>query len=98
MSNLNVLARPSASLAPARRPHPLHLRNCWLEKKKCKNFNELLLTQMAALGCCQLDRSSCPKAAIKIAIEKLATITIYKFSERKTIIINLLKIIMKMHN
>lgn len=33
---------------------------------------------MAALGCCQLDRSSCPKAAIKIAIEKLATITIYQ--------------------
>jgi len=33
---------------------------------------------MAALGCCQLDRSSCPKAAIKKAIEKLATNTIYK--------------------
>lgn len=38
---------------------------------------------MAVLGCCQLDHSNCLKAAIKIAIEMFATITLYKFSKNK---------------
>lgn len=44
MSNFIWLARPSASLAPARRPHPPRLRNCRLERK---NFKELFKSQMA---------------------------------------------------
>ncbi|PJB48328.1 hypothetical protein CO104_01575 [Candidatus Collierbacteria bacterium CG_4_9_14_3_um_filter_43_16] len=74
MSNFNVLARPSASLAPARRPHPPRLRNCRLVKvaesgtKKNAKILKNFLTQMAALVVLNSDCSKLSKAAIKKAI------------------------------